>query len=359
MKRKDLVELIDRITTLYEVDRERVKDAFKRALELGCCSEYGVESCRVNINEERKEVNVYTQRLVVSSYSEAQRFDGKRISQITLEKAHEKKPRAKVGDIIEEEVDPRKFGYNAAKKVKDQFNILIRGLNQENIFQYFLDQVGQIISVRVISTDEKGIRVDVGRDISAFIPYDQLLETENPHQGETLKVVLTSVSKEREINLKLSRKAPELVERLLEQEIPEIKEGIVEIIGVSREAGDRSKVCVKSNRENIDPVGSCIGENGIRIRNVRRALNNENIDLFKYSENPEDLIKNALTPAEIVKVVAIDTENLAATAIVKDDQLSLAIGKAGLNVRLAMNAIKWKKIDIKSATQAYEEGIVY
>ena len=339
MKRKDLVELIDRITTLYEVDRERVKDAFKRALELGCCSEHGVESCRVNINEERKEVNVYTQRLVVSSYSEAQRFDGKRISQITLEKAHEKKPRA--------------------KKVKDQFNILIRGLNQENIFQYFLDQVGQIISVRVISTDEKGIRVDVGRDISAFIPYDQLLETENPHQGETLKVVLTSVSKEREINLKLSRKAPELVERLLEQEIPEIKEGIVEIIGVSREAGERSKVCVKSNRENIDPVGSCIGENGIRIRNVRRALNNENIDLFKYSENPEDLIKNALTPAEIVKVVAIDTENLAATAIVKDDQLSLAIGKAGLNVRLAMNAIKWKKIDIKSATQAYEEGIVY
>lgn len=170
---------------------------------------------------------------------------------------------------------------------------------------------------------------------------------------------LTSVSKEREINLKISRKAPELVERLLEQEIPEIKEGIVEIIGVSREAGERSKVCVKSNRENIDPVGSCIGENGIRIRNVRRALNNENIDLFKYSENPEDLIKNALTPAEIVKVVAIDTENLAATAIVKDDQLSLAIGKAGLNVRLAMNAIKWKKIDIKSATQAYEEGIVY
>ena len=186
-----------------------------------------------------------------------------------------------------------------------------------------------------------------------------LFRSDNFQVGDRVKVLVTSTTSDnKKITVYVSRKNPKLVEKLLEATVPELKDGTIEIMGIARDPGDRTKIALKSNNPQVEAIGACIGEAGIRIRSVKKELNGENIDLFKYSDNERELIANSLKPAEVIAVTQVNPIENSATAIVRDDQLSLAIGKQGQNVRLAVQTINWK-IDIKSQSQAEQLGIIF
>ena len=181
---------------------------------------------------------------------------------------------------------------------------------------------------------------------------------DNLQVGDRVNVYVTKVESGRTTRVMVTRTSNQLVTQLMENYIPEIKEGIVEIVAIAREAGERSKVAVRSNNPDVDPIGACIGTDGMRIRGVMKALNGEKIDLFKWSEDPKELIANSLQPARVIAVTKVRIDEKTAVAIVQDDHLSLAIGKSAQNVRLAVTATGWK-IDIKSEQMALDDGIIY
>lgn len=371
MKRNNLVELIDNIIEAnkidnYTIDREKVIQALQTALELGCTTENNVLTCRAIVNEEKKEIKVYTQKYVVEEINPDFKVNNKRVTQITLDQAKKIKSKVKVGDVLEEEIDPTAFDFAAAKKVSDRFKNAITSIIQERDFLFFKDKVGKIVNSQIIHIDEDKqgqtrykIKLD-NIDVTCFLYQKDILKSDIFDLHDRVKVLLENIETGgKYLKIQVSRTHPDFVKEVMKQEIPEIFEGIVEIKGIARDPGDRTKVAVYSNNPNVDPKGACIGPNGMRIKAVKKALNDENIDVFKYSEDPSQLIKEALTPAEVIAVTDLNPIEKQAVVIVSDDQYTLAIGKQGQNVRLAVNAIRWAKLDIKSEKEAKEEGIIY
>lgn len=362
MIRKDLFNDFDSLAEEKGLDRELIIESFVEALEVGCKREHGVKSCRVVLREERSEILLYKQYLVVEDFSLTADPE---YSMILLKEAQVKKPRIKVGDIYEEEVNPTEFGNFAVRDFKNKFNELLVNYQKDSIFDYFNDLAGKIITARVIDAEPNFYRLDIGRDMSTILPVKESLPKDNLHKDQLVKILVTQVEKTSRNNRKnkwpkvfVSRTDKNFIIELMKTYIPEIEDGIIEIVGISRDPGDRTKVGVRSNDDNIDPVGACIGEGGSRIRDVLKEIGEEKIDIFRWIDNERDLITESLKPATVLAVTGVNPIEKQAYAIVPDDQLSLAIGKKGQNVKLAVEATGWS-IDIKSEAMAQEEGILY
>jgi len=255
-----------------------------------------------------------------------------------------------------EEITPEDFGRIAAQTAKQVIYQRIREAEQGIVYQEYSDRVGEIVTGIVQQSDSRYTLVDLGR-VEARLPKSEQVPTERYEHGMRLKAVVKEVSQNpKEPPIILSRRSEELVRRLFELEVPEISDGLVEIVGVAREPGYRSKISVVSHSDGVDPVGACVGPRGSRVRMVVSELRGEKIDIIPFDDEPARFVAKSLSPAR-VREVLLDDEQREATVVVPDDQLSLAIGKDGQNARLANRLTGWK-IDIKSETEMNEEDKV-
>ena len=353
---KEFFKQIEVIAEEKGITVEQALDATAKGLVKAYQKGHGGASARVEFKPEKNEVLLYSQQLVVT---EIDTTGATEMTQILLEDAKKISNRYKVGDIVEQVVKTTDFGRTATSTGKQVFNQTLKTAEKENVLEYFKSYENEMVTAEVTGINDKGITLALGMGTTTLLPTREILSNDNFRMGDRVKVYLVSVETgTKGPKIYVSRSDKNLVTRLMENIIPEIKEGIIEIRGIARDAGDRSKVAIYSNDERVDPIGSCVGEGGARIREVVNALNGEKIDLYRYSTVPEELIANSLQPADVVAVIDVEPKGKTSLAIVPDDQLSLAIGRAGQNVRLAVQSCGWK-IDIKSVSDAKAEGISF
>ncbi len=300
------------------------------------------QNVKVTMNRENGEIHVYSQKNVIDEV-----FD--EVNEISLEEAREINPNYDIDDVVSIEVTPKKFGRVAAQAAKQ---VVIQRIKEEErriVFNDFIEKEDDIITGAVIRKDKNNVLIDLGKTEAVLGPNEQM-HGEKYNFNDKIKLYIVEVKNTTKgAQIVISRTHPGLVKRLFELEVPEIFDGTVEIKSIAREAGSRTKISVSSNDENVDPMGACVGPKGIRVQNIVNELKNEKIDIIKWSKLPEEYIANALSPAKVIDVT-LDEENKFAQIVVDDNQLSLAIGKEGQNVRLAAKLTGWK-IDIKSKSQ--------
>ncbi len=357
MVNKELFKLLEEYAVECGVTYEEMIEVLKKSLAASAKKVEPNSTIVVKVNPEKNELVVTAQRQVVEELSTEPAADA--IAEITLEDAKKIKSTAKVGDILTTIVSTKEdFGRQAARSAKSTFASNIKALLREKAYQYFKDKEDDMISASVLKVDDNFAYLSIGQGTTAVLPRAEWLPNDSFAVGDKISVYVKKVEQTtKDPKVKLSRLDRSLITRLLENYIPEIKEGIIEIKGIARDAGDRSKIAIYSTDPKVDALGSCVGENGNRIKEVVQSLNGEKIDLYKWSDDPEELIRNSLQPAKVTLVLNIDPKEKTSLAIVPDDQLSLAIGKAGQNVRLAVQSCGWK-IDIKSASDARTEGLL-
>ena len=301
------------------------------------------QNVKVTIDRETGEIHVYSQKIVVEEV-----FDT--VTEIGLEEAQEIKPTYDLDDVVDFEVTPKNFGRVAAQLAKGVVTQRIREAERSIIYNEYKEKEYDIITGTVLREDKGNVFVNIGKLETAIGPNEQI-PRERFKFNEKIKLYVVEVKNtSKGAQIIVSRTHPGLVKRLFELEVPEIYEGVVEIKSISREAGSRSKIAVVSHDENVDSMGACVGPKGARVQNIVNELKGEKIDIIKWSKNPEEFIASSLSPAKVVSVT-VDEESKSAKVIVEDNQLSLAIGKEGQNVRLAAKLTNWK-IDIKSKSQA-------
>lgn len=301
------------------------------------------DNAKVVVDKETGDYHVFVEKEVVEEVE-----DGN--IQISLEDAKKINKSLTVGDTAQIEIMPKNFGRIAAGTAKQVIIQKIREASREYLYNEFSDRKGEIVSGLIQKADGGIVVVDLGR-LEGVMPLKEQVPTENYHVNDKIRAYVLDVEKGAKgaPQVIISRAHADFVRKLFELEIPEIYEGVIEIKSVSRDAGSRSKVAVYSPNENIDPVGSCVGQKGIRIQNIINELGGEKIDVIEWNEDPAIFISAALLPAQVL-AVDIKEEEKFAQVIVPDDQLSLAIGKSGQNARLAAKLTNWK-IDIKSESQ--------
>ena len=362
------------------------KDTIFEAMELALTSAYkknynSLSNVRVDINRETGEIKVFSFKTVVDKAEEEkyksfkdidfsdineedEEDDGGEILpfvydpriHLTLEEARQIVPNIKLGETIEEEITPKDFGRVAAATAKQVVVQKIREAEKEVIINEFQDKEGEMVVGLVAMEDVKNYYIDLGKT-QGILPKTEIIPGETIKMGSSIKVYITKVdSNTKGPVILLSRKHYGFVKRLFELEIPEINDGIILVYSVAREAGVRTKVAVYSENERVDAVGSCIGERGSRINRIIEELNGEKIDIIEYQNDPARFIENALSPAKDVHVFITDEEKNESLVVVNDENLSLAIGKKGLNVKLASRLTHYK-IDVKTIEQAREDGI--
>ena len=301
------------------------------------------DNAKVVVDKETGDYHVFVEKEVVEEVE-----DGN--TQISLEDAKKINKSLDIGDTAQIEIMPKNFGRIAAGTAKQVIIQKIREASREYLYNEFSDRKGEIVSGLIQKADGGIVVVDLGR-LEGVMPLKEQVPTERYHVNDKIRAYVLDVEKGAKgaPQVIISRAHADFVRKLFELEIPEIYEGVIEIKSVSRDAGSRSKVAVYSPNENIDPVGSCVGQKGIRIQNIINELGGEKIDVIEWSEDPAIFISAALLPAQVL-AVDIKEEEKFAQVIVPDDQLSLAIGKSGQNARLAAKLTNWK-IDIKSESQ--------
>ena len=306
---------------------------------------------KIEADPERKEIKFYNYYYVVEEVDP----EGPR-GQLTLEEARLIKPKAKIGQEIKEKGNFAVFKRKAASMFRQNLLNELKGLQREEAFDFFNDKVGEVVTAKVVNKNDKFVTFNLGKEIDATMSYRDALPNEEFTIGEEKKVYISKVEKTTKgPRVYISRCNKEIVKKLFETHIPEIANGLIEIMGISREPGSRTKIGVLSVNGEIDPKGACVGNGGSRIKAINEALNGEKIDIFVWKSNPVDLIAEALTPARVVSVM-VDEKEKRALVIANDDQFSLAIGRNGQNAKLAAFATGWK-IDIKKLSEAYTEGI--
>lgn len=328
------------------ISKEILLDAIETAIISAYKKNYGASSAanvRVELNEQTGGIRVYARKVVVEEVNDE-------ATEISLAEARNLDPNYSVGDIVEQEVTPKDFGRIAAQNAKQVVIQKIREAERSIIYNEYANREGDVVTGIIQRYEYKNVIVDLG-NVEAVLPVSEQIPREEYPQHARMKFYISEVKQSTKgPQVFLSRTHPGLLRSLFELEVPEIQSGEVEIKAVAREAGNRSKVAVYSRDPNIDPVGACVGARGSRVQAVVAELNNEKIDIVEWVSDPEEFIKNALSPAKVF-YVRIDPENKVAHTVVPDDQLSLAIGKEGQNARLAARLTGWK-IDIKSISQA-------
>lgn len=351
----NLFETIKIVAEAENLKEEQVVEAITEGLKFGCRRTHEVNSCRVELLEDEKKFVVFKQYFVVDEYDLT--LD-KGYTQLLLEDAKELDPNVKVGELLEIEVNQENFSPFGMRDFKQRYKDVILEHTKANIFGFFKDKEHEMLKAKIIDELPHAYKINLGKE-TTLLPKSEVLSRDNLHVSDDVYVYVSQVElKSKGPKIYVSRKDKGLVVKLMEMFIPELKDGIVEVVGVSRVPGERSKVGVRSNDPQVDPIGACVGEGGQRIREIVDQLAGEKIDLFRWSDNERELIENALQPSDVIAVTKINPREKSALAIVPDDQLSLAIGKMGQNVKLAVQASGWS-IDIKSEKMAFEEGIIY
>jgi N utilization substance protein A len=344
------------IEALHELEKGRGISAeiLFEAIEAALISAYkknfgSLQNVRVLIDRSTGEFKVYARKTVVEIVEDAR-------TQVELEEARKRDPNYQLEDIVEYEVTPREFGRIAAQTAKQVVVQRIREAERGMIYDEYVNREGDIVTGVVQRYEQKNVIVDLGK-VEAVLPAQEQIPGEVYQSFERIKTYVVEVKKTTKgPQIMLSRTHPGLIKRLFELEVPEIHDGIVEIKGVSREAGARSKIAVYSRDPNVDPVGACVGPKGARVQTIVTELKGEKIDIVNYSTDPQEFVANALSPAKVVGVYPKLNEKVA-IVVVPDYQLSLAIGKEGQNARLAAKLTGWK-IDIKSESQASTLNII-
>ena len=349
---KELLEALNQIEKEKDISKEILLEAIENSLLAACKNQYGkADNIKVQINRETGAFNVYAEKEIVEEVEDD-------VLQITLAEAKLKFPRKKlaIGDIINIEVTPKNFGRIAAQKAKQVVVQKIREEERKSLYNTYFTKERDIVTGIVQRYQGNNICINLGK-ADAILTENEQIRGEYFRPTERVKLYVLKVEDTtRGPRITVSRTHPELVKRLFEAEVTEVKDGTVEIKSISREAGARTKMAVYSNDPNVDPVGACVGVNGARVNAIVEELRGEKIDIINWSEDPATLIENALSPAKVVSV-EVDPEEKSARVIVPDYQLSLAIGREGQNARLAARLTGYK-IDIKSESQAgtyYEE----
>ena len=343
---KEFIQAIEDLEKERHISKDILIEAIESALVSAYKKNYGTsQNVRVDIDQETGDINVYMRMDVVEEIEDE-------LTQLSLEEAREIDPRYEVGDIVEYQVTPRDFGRIAAQTAKQVVVQRIREAERGMIFDDFITRQGEIVTGTVQRISNETLFVNIGRT-EGILSANEQVPGERYQVNDRLKVYIMDVKKTNKgPQVFLSRSHPGLVKRLFELEVPEIEDGTVEIRGIAREAGSRTKMAVYTEFENVDPVGSCVGTRGARVQAIVDELHGEKIDIIPWSEDPEQLISNVLSPAKVEKVIIEEDEEKIATVVVPDYQHSLAIGKEGQNVRLAARVSGWK-IDIKSHTQYF------
>lgn len=325
------------------ISKEVLIEAIESALVSAYKKNYGTsQNVRVSIDRETGDVDVLMRRDVVEEVEDD-------LTEISIEDALEIDPRYQVGDAVEYQVTPRDFGRIAAQTAKQVVVQRIREAERGMIFDSYIDRQGELITGVVQRISNDTIFVNMGNTEGILVAGERA-RGEKYRINDRIKAYIMDVRKSTKgPQIFLSRTHPGFVERLFELEVPEIEDGTVVIKSIAREAGSRTKIAVYTEDENVDPVGACVGTGGSRVKNIVDELFGEKIDITTWDEDPRILIKNVLSPAKVEQVI-VDEDEKAATVVVPDYQLSLAIGKEGQNVRLAARLCGWK-IDIKSHSQ--------
>ena len=379
MNSKEFKLALETLSKEKGIDEDVIYDAMELALTSAYKKNYhSLSNVRVDINRDTGEIKIFSYKTVVFS-KEYEKEDGvleKEIItdedgnevevekefhfddriHITLEDARKQVPEIKIGETIEKEVTPKDFGRVAAATAKQVVVQKIREAEREIINNEFADKQDEMITGIVAMEDVRNYYIDLGRT-QGILPKSEIIPGETIKMGSSIKVYITKVENNSKGPLiLLSRKHYGFVKRLFELEIPEINEGIILIYSVARDAGNRTKVAVYSENPNVDPVGACIGEHGSRINRIIDELNGEKIDIVKYEADEARFIENALSPAHDLHVFVTDEKKKEALVVANDDNLSLAIGKKGMNVKLAARLTHFK-IDVETLEQAREKGI--
>ena len=348
---KDFLDALTELEREKNISKEDIITAIEDAVELAYKKNYGnYPNVRVLVDREDGEVLVLMSKEVVSEVEDD-------MMEVSLEEARSYDERYEVGDVIEYQVDPKDFGRIAAQTAKQVVVQRIREAERRNSYDEFVNKQGEIVTAKIERINNGTMFLSVGNS-EAILPLSEQVKTESFNVGDRIKVYVIDVKKATKgPQIFLSRSHPGLVRRLFELEVPEISDGTVEIKGIAREAGSRTKIAVYSHDENVDPVGACVGNRGTRVQSIVDELFGEKIDIIVWDEDPAVLISNVLKPAEVegVYINYVSEKEKMATAVVPEQQLSLAIGREGQNVRLAARVSGWK-IDIKSKSQLEDSG---
>ncbi|MBO6634343.1 MAG: transcription termination/antitermination protein NusA [Parvibaculum sp.] len=342
--RLELLQIADAVAREKSIDREVVIEAMAEAIQKAARSRYGAE------NEIRARINAQTGEIRLVRLLEVVEAVDNDAVQIDLKSAQRRNPAAQLGDLIEDELPPVDFGRIAAQTAKQVIVQKVRDAERERQYDEYKDRIGEIVNGIVKRVEYGNVIVDLGRG-EAIVRRDELLPRETFRNGDRIRAYIYDVRREqRGPQIFLSRSHPQFMAKLFAQEVPEIYDGIIEIRAVARDPGSRAKIAVLSNDSSIDPVGACVGMRGSRVQAVVNELQGEKIDIIQWSPDAATFIVNGLAPAEVVKVV-LDEDAQRIEVVVPDDQLSLAIGRRGQNVRLASQLTGW---DIDILTEAEE-----
>jgi N utilization substance protein A len=341
---KELMEALDILEREKEISKETLFEAIENSLITACKNHFGkADNVKVEIDRDTCDFLCYAEKEVTEEVEDP-------VLQIALAQAQEISENAKVGDMIRVEIKSKEFGRIATQNAKSVILQKIREEERSVIYNQYFEKEKDVVTGIVQRYVGRNISINLGK-ADAILNENEQVRGENFRPTERIKVYILEVKNTpKGPRILVSRTHPELVKRLFESEVTEIKDGTVEIMSIAREAGSRTKIAVRSNNPNVDAVGACVGINGARVNSIVDELCGEKIDIVNWDENPGNLIQNALSPAKIVAVFA-DPDEKTAKVVVPDYQLSLAIGKEGQNARLAARLTGYK-IDIKSETQA-------
>ena len=342
---KEMLEAFATLEKTKGIKQDVIVEAIEAALVAAYKKNYNqATNVVVEFDERKGDFKLMTEKEVVDEVHD-DRLEISLKDALTINKAYE------VGDKIRFEVAPKNFGRIAAQTAKQVIMQHLREAERNHIIDEYSQYEDELITGTVERRDNRFVYVKIG-NVEAVMPRNDQMPNENYNPQDQIRVLVTHVGSDTKgAQITVSRTAPDMVKRLFEQEVPEIYDGTVEIVSIAREAGDRTKIAVKSNDSNIDPVGTCVGQRGARVQNVVNELGGENIDVVKYEEDPSDFIANALNPAEVIAVqFGNEEDEKSALVIVPDYQLSLAIGKKGQNVRLAARLTGYK-IDIRPESE--------
>ena len=379
MDSKKFMTALNNLAEEKGIDKDIIFDAMELALTSAYKKNYhSLSNVRVDINRETGDIKIFSYKTVVFN-KEFEKEDGKVETEIitdedgneevvekefnfddrihiTLEDALKQVPGIKIGDTIEKEVTPKDFGRVAASTAKQVVIQKVREAERQVTLDAFADKQDEMVTGVASMEDVRNYYIDLGRT-QGILPKSEIIPGETIKMGSSIKVYISKVENNSKGPLiLLSRKHFGFVKRLFELEIPEINEGIILVYSVARDAGNRTKIAVYSENPNVDAIGACIGEKGMRINRIIKELNGEKIDLIHYESDPARFIENALSPAKDLHVFITDEKKKKAMAIVNKDNLSLAIGKKGQNVRLASRLTHYT-IDVQTTEEARENGI--
>ncbi len=344
----ELLEALNILEKEKDISKGTLLDAIENSLLNACKNHFGkADNVRVIMDRETCDYRLFAEKTVVEDVEDS-------LEQISLEEAHEIDGSYTLGDIVQIPIESKSFGRIATQNAKNLILQKIREEERKVVYDQYFEKEKDIVTGIVQRYVGRNVSINLGK-ADAMLTENEQVKGEVFEPTERVKLYVVEVKNTTKgPKILVSRTHPELVKRLFESEVTEVKDGIVEIKSIAREAGSRTKIAVWSNDSDVDPVGACVGMNGARVSAIVNELRGEKIDIINWSDNPAILIENALSPAKVISVMA-DPDEKAASVIVPDYQLSLAIGKEGQNARLAARLTGYK-IDIKSETQAIESG---